>query len=345
VSRVAGRLSVIINNYNYAQFVGATIDSALGLDWPDVEVVVVDDGSTDESPVVLKGYGDRIVAILQENQGQSTAANAGYAQSTGDVVIFLDSDDLLLPDLASRVMAEFAANPAIARVQWPMRTIDGDGNETGEITPPAPYVLPSGDLAPHVARFRNYIWNPTSASAYSADALDKVFPMPADVYLKNTGVDLYLSETIVFVGPVAALADAGTLYRVHGSNHSLRRRDELGPYSREKIREMLVGHEHAREVATRVAPGRVLVPTSALTPLDWAFSAYRLASIRSDPDQHPIPGDGRIRITLRGAWSVALHPMYSPKARVKRVAWFLAAGFAPATVGKKLLERGLLGPS
>ena len=67
------RLSVVIANWNYAQYLGAAIDSALGLDWPDVEVVVVDDGSSDGSRAVIASYGDRVRAIYQANAGQRAA--------------------------------------------------------------------------------------------------------------------------------------------------------------------------------------------------------------------------------------------------------------------------------
>ena len=71
------RLSVVITNYNYARFVGEAIDSALALDWDDVEVVVVDDGSTDESLQVIAGYADRVRVLATENSGQRVAANRG----------------------------------------------------------------------------------------------------------------------------------------------------------------------------------------------------------------------------------------------------------------------------
>ena len=85
-------LSVIINNFNYGDFVGAAIDSAL--DQGDgVEVIVVDDGSTDAFTSVIARYGTAITAVLQENAGQAAAFNAGFTASSGDVVVFLDADD------------------------------------------------------------------------------------------------------------------------------------------------------------------------------------------------------------------------------------------------------------
>ncbi len=90
-------VSIIINNYNYGRFLAEAIDSALIQTHSRIEVIVVDDGSTDDSRAIIAGYGNRINTILKENGGQTSALNAGFAVSHGDLVCFLDSDDRLLP--------------------------------------------------------------------------------------------------------------------------------------------------------------------------------------------------------------------------------------------------------
>src|SRR5687768_5034795 len=90
-------VSVVINNYNYGRYLGPAIDSALQQSYPCVEVIVVDDGSTDHSRAVIAGYGHRIIPIYKANGGQASALNAGYEESQGEIVIFLDADDLLGP--------------------------------------------------------------------------------------------------------------------------------------------------------------------------------------------------------------------------------------------------------
>ncbi|MFP3386244.1 glycosyltransferase family 2 protein, partial [Tritonibacter sp. SIMBA_163] len=84
--------SVVIANYNYGRFLRQAVESALTQDWPHVEVIVVDDGSTDNSAEVIDSFGEAITAIFKENGGQREANNMGFAKSSGDVVIFLDAD-------------------------------------------------------------------------------------------------------------------------------------------------------------------------------------------------------------------------------------------------------------
>lgn len=89
-------VSVIIPTFNRAGVVTRAIDSVLGQTYHPLEVMVVDDGSTDETPEVLKSYGDAVVSIVQDNAGPSAARNRGIRESSGDLIAFLDSDDLWL---------------------------------------------------------------------------------------------------------------------------------------------------------------------------------------------------------------------------------------------------------
>ena len=96
----------LISNYNYAAYVGEAVDSALGQSVPFDQIVVVDDGSTDDSFALLTAkYGDhlQVEIVHQENQGQLSCFNAGFSRATGDIIFFLDADDVWLPDfLASQ---------------------------------------------------------------------------------------------------------------------------------------------------------------------------------------------------------------------------------------------------
>ena len=89
----SGKVSVIIPNYNYAHYVGAAIESVLNQTYPDIEIVVVNNGSTDNSLEVLSKYAGKICLVNQENLGQSGSRKSGLNSATGDYIAFLEADD------------------------------------------------------------------------------------------------------------------------------------------------------------------------------------------------------------------------------------------------------------
>jgi len=104
-------ISVIIPTYNRAWALGEALDSVLAQTYPAVELIVVDDGSTDETPDLLARYGDALRVLTLENGGVSRARNHGISASTGEFIAFLDSDDRWLPDKLAEQAAFFKATP------------------------------------------------------------------------------------------------------------------------------------------------------------------------------------------------------------------------------------------
>ena len=104
-------VSVIIPAYNYARFLPAAIDSALQQRFANREVIVVDDGSTDDTAKVAENYGGRVRCIHQQNAGLPAARNTGVRMARGEFVGFLDADDEWLPELLEEAMAAFARLP------------------------------------------------------------------------------------------------------------------------------------------------------------------------------------------------------------------------------------------
>jgi glycosyltransferase involved in cell wall biosynthesis len=141
-------VSIIIINFNYGRFLRQAIDSALDQTYRPVEVVVVDDGSTDCSREIMRSYGDQIVSVLKKNGGQGSAFNFGFAKTSGEIACFLDSDDALLPDAIERIIALFDP-PDIVKVHWPLWIIDSAGARTGRVKEPE---LPEGDFREIVYR-------------------------------------------------------------------------------------------------------------------------------------------------------------------------------------------------
>lgn len=120
-------VSVIIPSYNYARYVREAIDSVLAQARPPLEIIVVDDGSTDDTATVLATYGDRIRVFQQKNQGVAIARNTGIAAARGEYVAFMDADDIWLPRKLELQMARFDADPALGLVACGLESFDPDG--------------------------------------------------------------------------------------------------------------------------------------------------------------------------------------------------------------------------
>jgi glycosyltransferase involved in cell wall biosynthesis len=210
------RASVIISSYNYDRFLPAAIDGALSQTHPNTQVLVVDDGSVDGSLEVIAGYGGRIKSLLKANGGQASSLNAGFAHCDGDVILFVDSDDVLLPTAVATAVRCFE-DPAVVMVHWPMWIIDRDGRQTDKLIPRQP--LADGDVRENLVRYGpdSYVTPPTSGNAWGRKFLSNILPMPEPEYL--TCPDGYLRDLAPLFGRIKAVAEPQALYRVHGNNN------------------------------------------------------------------------------------------------------------------------------
>jgi glycosyltransferase involved in cell wall biosynthesis len=204
--------SVIINNYNYGRFLPDAIESALAQTYPHKEIIVVDDGSTDESRQILQRYADRVKLILKENGGQASAFHAGFAAAHGEVICFLDSDDYWAPQLLERVASVW--RPGLAMVEWRMECVDAQGKSLGKQLPPR--VPPRGDLRPRLMYHGFYPCTPTSANAFARHALEAIFPLDEPLWRINADLPLVLAAP--FYGAFEFIDEPLAYYRLHGAN-------------------------------------------------------------------------------------------------------------------------------
>lgn len=323
--RAAAELAVdvVIDNYNYGEFLAAAIESARAQTHERVHVIVVDDGSSDGSRELLRQYSDRVEVVLKENGGQASALNAGFERCRGDVVIVLDADDLLHPEAAARAAAAFAADPSLAKVQCRMDTIDAAGEATGAIKPPAHLPLPSGDMRRAELAFPfDLTWLAMSANAFRTEAVRRILPIPEPEY--RICADWYLVHLTALLGPVASLEEVGASYRVHGSNNY----EQEGPrLDLDHIRRTLGLTTTTVGELERLADELGIERPHPVLSL-WDL-AQRLVSLRLEPARHPLPGDSRAGL-LRQALR-ASRRRFDVDALKKAifVAWFAVTALAP----------------
>lgn len=205
--------SVLITTYNYGPFVGQAVESILTQEFPpeSVEVLVVDDGSTDHTAECVKKYLPHVEYLRKENGGQASALNAGLLRARGEIVCLLDADDLFLPQKLRRLADAFQKDPTLGMVYHRLQEWH---TETGEKRD-WEFVEVSGDLRKTPNRFKVFTPQPTSAIALRRSVLSALLPIPERIRML---ADCYLVALLPFVAPVLAIPETLALYRIHGGN-------------------------------------------------------------------------------------------------------------------------------
>jgi glycosyltransferase involved in cell wall biosynthesis len=121
-------VTVVTPSFNQARFIRATIESVLSQDYPNIEYIIIDGGSTDGTSGVVAPFSDRLTFISEKDLGQADAINKGLRMGRGSIVAYLNSDDVFLPGAVSAAVAELAANPELGAVYGEGYRIDADGN-------------------------------------------------------------------------------------------------------------------------------------------------------------------------------------------------------------------------
>jgi glycosyltransferase involved in cell wall biosynthesis len=206
-------VSILINNYNYGRFLTHAIESALAQTYKRIEIIVVDDGSTDGSQRVISSYSDKIIAICKENGGQASAFNAGFEASKGEIVCLLDSDDLYLPGKVEHVVEVFRANPQIG---WCFDRVHEFSDLTGEqFQPPEALAYGLWDVRGEAVAGRPpLVPTATSGLSFSKRTLRQILPMPEILKI----ADAYLKFIAMGVDPGWFSRERLTLQRIHGNN-------------------------------------------------------------------------------------------------------------------------------
>jgi len=206
--------TALIDTYNHERFIAEAIESVLAQDFPssEMEILVVDDGSTDRTPEIIRSYGDRVRHIRKENGGQASALNLGFAEARGEIVAMLDGDDVWLPHKIRRVTTEFERSPDIAVVYHPHDVWVHGSNllEKDRSFYPVYGRMPLEGMA--LLRYGDYGTSEISLRRTLAAAM---FPIPEGLWIY---ADSFLVFLAVFAGDVAGVPEALTRYRCHDAN-------------------------------------------------------------------------------------------------------------------------------
>ena len=212
----ASLVSILISNYNCDRYLAQAIDSAINQTYPCKEIIVVNDGSTDNSQQIIDSYRDSIIPVVKRNGGQASALNAGFAVSKGEIICLLDADDLWLPSKLKEVVDAFNNCPQATVVYHKIQNIDRSGICWGKPWPP--YKAIAGNVRDVVARSGGW-WPfpPSTALSFSRQFLQKVMNIPEAEY--RLCADAYLADLAPFFGEVVGINRVLSQFRIHDANN------------------------------------------------------------------------------------------------------------------------------
>jgi glycosyltransferase involved in cell wall biosynthesis len=214
-------VSILISNYNYGRFIADSIQSALDQTYSNFELIICDDGSTDDSVRIVEEFArkdSRLRLIRKENGGQASGFNAAFAASRGEIVALLDSDDIFLPNKVERVVAGFQAHPDAGFGVHRIIRMSADLRRQGVWPMSDP--LPSGWYGASMLRDGGVLpyTPPTSGLSLRREVGERLFPLPLEEPLVSCP-DQLLCRLAPFLTNVTREDEALSAYRLHGNNN------------------------------------------------------------------------------------------------------------------------------
>jgi glycosyltransferase involved in cell wall biosynthesis len=207
------RVTVLIDAYNYGRFIEEAIDSVLSQDFPaeEFEVIVVDDGSTDDTAERVRRYAPRVQYFHKTNGGQASAFNLGLQKAQGEIVALLDADDYWLQGKLRRVVDEFDKHPDAGMVYHQLQEYNVHTGERRD----GSFVAISGSVPANRQTLLCYVLYPTSALAFRRQTVEPLLPVPEGLRIQ---ADSHLSGLVIFLAPIVAVPVPLAVYRIHGEN-------------------------------------------------------------------------------------------------------------------------------
>ena len=322
--------SILINNFNYSHFVGEAIESALAQTHP-AEAIVVDDGSTDDSRQVIERFGSRVRSIFKTNGGHGSAMNAGFMVATGDLIIFLDSDDRLEPTAVATLLREWLPDTVMA--QYPLRLVSTGGEAVG-LYPDPPASLSHGDVRQQLIETGSFGVNVTSGLAFSRQALARIMPLPEEDL--PMCADGYLVRAVAFLGRVQRLDAVLGAYRMHDRNFSNLSSTPGG--LADGFRKKMLYAEKEFGFTRQFSAQHGFAVRAPLEDRNPEYVGYRLFLSLTDPAGEGVgPGEGRWQLLVRYA-ALRWRSQWPFRRRLMTVGLATAAALSPARIAFSLVS-------
>ncbi len=321
-------VSILMPNYNYGRYIGEAIESVLRQTYPHWELIICDDGSTDNSCEVVKRYQDkdsRIKLIQKENGGVASALNVAYRESTGDIICLLDSDDVFLPAKLETIVEAFKAPSRPGYVTHRMRFVYGDG-KAGEVIPAL--VLPeTGYLGPKIYK-RGGRWRYMPASAICLRREIAKFIFPIDEKLFRSMADGYIATIAPILTTVEFVDEVLNLYRLHENNLT-----GLGEFSADGIHKSI----RSQEKILGGVNNRLKELGLPLVDIHRALHYLELKTFLSlvDPE---IPLLNRLRELVRLSEATIKDDIYIPLQKIGLILGYSSVLFLPKRIRLRYLK-------
>jgi glycosyltransferase involved in cell wall biosynthesis len=329
------RVSIVINNYNYSEFLEACIESAMSQTYKNLEIIVVDDGSTDQSRSVLEKYRDQVLVILKEHGGETSGRNAGFQQANGEIVAFLDSDDFLQPDTVERIVESW--QPAYAKLQFPLRVVNRHGESTGLLMPRCR--LDEGRVDHLLLSTGRYITSPGSGNFYARWLLERIMPVPVSEWPQS--VDSYAATFAGFYGEIGVIHEPLGFYRVHDCNMTRSVADDGIDVL--QIERLMGRGLRLRTLIEKIARDLQVRPNPGIVTRHWLYLKLELAQLRLGKKEP-------VSKMLAKAWQMVISALTSPELtpvrRAQLIGWTLGTVALPMRVAVPVIRTAFeLAPS
>jgi glycosyltransferase involved in cell wall biosynthesis len=306
--------------------VARAIESALAQSYEHIEIIVVNDGSRDTSLSVISRYAGRVTIIDQANQGSIAAYNVGFAASRGDVIVLLDADDWLEPDVVSRVVALWS--PGVAKVQWDLRIVDERGRDLGRRFCNFDADYDAARVAEAFRRTGTYRWPVSVGNAYGRWFAERVFPLSTE-----HGPDGALNTVAPLYGAVLTIPEPLAAYRVHGQNlwsntggDAARLPQRIG----QRLAELSLLRRHAAE-------RRVELPRESPMEHELAFVNYRLLAQKLGLDYAGSERESAHQL-FASALRLLRRERYPWRASLAHGLWFSVLYLSPPAAARGLMR-------